>query len=176
MNPIVINNLLIIFSFILIIANYIVSSMAMFKIAKLECVSKPWFAWIPGLNDYLVIKLGKGSIWFMILALASLVLGGPILSLTETSLKTVSLAVTAAWVIYKLFMYSKICDRYEISILIFIAGFLGQLIGQLVILAVIVAIVGHILLYRRACSWIKEKTIIESKVVFTKSKRRKNAR
>lgn len=176
MNPIVINNLLIIFSLILIIANYIVSSMTMFKIAKLECVSKPWFAWIPVLNDYLVIKLGKGSIWFMILAVGSLVLGGPVLSLTETSLKTVSLAITAVWVVYKLFMYSKICDRYEISILIFLVGFLGQLIGQLTILAVIVAIVGHIILYRRASNWIKEKTIIESKVIFTKTKRRKNTR
>ncbi|MDS0524250.1 hypothetical protein NNC19_01080 [Clostridium sp. SHJSY1] len=173
MNQVVISNLLLIFSFLLLIVNYIASSMAIFKIAKLEYVDNPWFAWVPVLNDYLIIKLGKGSIWFMILAVISLVLGGPVLSLNQRAIKTLALIITAAWVIYKLFLYTRICDRYEISILIFVVGFLGQLIGQLVIFAVIVTIVGHILLYRSASNWIKEKTIIESKVIFTKNKKKK---
>jgi hypothetical protein len=171
MNEIVVNNLLLMFAFLLFIVNYIVTSMAMFKISKMEKVSKPWFAWLPVCNDYLLIKLGNGSIWFMILAVASLVTGGPALGLSESSIKTIGLIITAAWVVYKIFMYSRICDRYEINILIFVIGFLCQLLSKFVIIGIIIAIIGNILLYRSACKGIEGRTIIESKVVFSKRKK-----
>ncbi|WP_143316199.1 hypothetical protein [Clostridium sp. HBUAS56017] len=174
MNEIAVSNLLLIFSFLFFIANYIVSSMAMFKISKLEKVSKPWFAWLPICNDYLLIKLGNGSMWFIILSIASLITGGPALSLGLESIETIGLIITAAWVIYKLFIYNRICDRYEINILIFVFGFLCQLIGQFIIIGIIVTIVGHVLLYRSAAKGIEGKTIIESKVVFSKSGKKKN--
>ncbi len=173
MNEIVIYNLTLLFTIVIIIVNYIVTAIAMMKIAKKENISRPWFAWVPICNDYLLIKIGKGSPWFMILAILSLVTGGSVAAINTSILSNISLVLTAIWVVYKLIMYSRISEKYEISILIFILGFIGQLIGSLVIIGIIISIVAHIILVKKINTVQTSKIVVESKIVLPKKKNKK---
>lgn len=173
MNEIVVQNLIIIAS----LFNYIFTSIALFKISKMEKIGKPWFAWIPVLNDYLLIKLGKGKIWFVILAAVPVVI-----QMIGFDTGIIGTIITAAWLVYKINMYMGICDRYNVSILIFTAGFMFQLTsvmtvrGTLVrLLGILVIIVGHSILYIKARKGIQVKTIVESKVTFSKLNKKKKS-
>ncbi|MBE6049083.1 MAG: hypothetical protein E7214_00065 [Clostridium sp.] len=171
MNEIVIYNLTLIFTIVMIIVNYIVTAIAMMKIAKKENNDKPWLAWIPVCSDYLLIKLGQGSLWFMILAILSLVTGGSVATLNQGYLTNVSLVLTTLWVAYKIVLYYRICDRYEMNILIFVVGFIAQLIGSLVIIGIIISIIAHIILVRRINKVKESKIVVESKIILPKRKK-----
>jgi hypothetical protein len=176
MNAIVIQNLIIIAVFFISFLNYIFTSMALFKISKVEKVGKPWFAWIPVLNDFLLIKIGKGNIWITILAAVSFLVGGPVATqITGINLGIIGTIISAAWIIYKVIMYKGICERYNVNILIFAAGFLFQLITSMALLGILVSIVGHVLLYIKAKKGIQGKIIVESKVIFSKLNKKKKS-
>jgi len=174
MNEIAIQNLLILAVVFISLLNYIFTSIALFKISKMEKVSKPWFAWIPILNDFLLIKIGKGNVWFTILAAVSFLAGGPVIErMTGFSLGIIGTGLTAAWIIYKVIMYSGICERYNVSILIIAAGFIFQLITSMTVLGIVVSIVGHIMLYIKARKGPQGRTVVETKVVFSKMNKKK---
>lgn len=169
MNEIAMGNLLAIFSTGMILISYIITSITLYKISAKEKVCKPFFAWIPILNDFLLIKLGQGSIWFIILALASLFLGGPIMHyLNWSTLAVVGLTVNLLWTLYKVLLYNRICDRYDANLMILAAGFVLQLIPKMSIFGLIIAIVGQVLLRKKVESNVKPKTIIESKIVLSR--------
>lgn len=172
MNEIVLENVLFILSIIFFIAIYIITSMAMFKISKNESISKPWFAWIPILNDYLLIKLGKGSSKFMILAILGFIVDNPYMQLTmqEQGVKFIITIITGAWAIYKINLYSKVCNRYNISVFILAIGLLCQLVPQFYIVGMIVTLVGQAQLYIKSKKGVINTTIIESKVIFSRKK------
>lgn len=160
MNEIVIQNLILISVVFIGFLNYIFTSMALFKISKVEKVSKAWFAWIPILNDFLLIKIGKGNIWVIILAAVSFIVDGPIVTqMTGINLGIIGTIIGAAWILYKVIMYKEICERYNVNIIIFAAGFLFQLITSMAILGILVSIVGHVLLYIKAKKEYKEKSL-----------------
>lgn len=172
MNEIVLENLLFILSIMLFIAIYITTSMAMFKISKNESISKPWFAWIPIFNDYLLIKLGKGSNMFMILAILGFVVDNPYmqLSMQGQGVKFIITILTGAWSLYKIYLYNKICNRYDISIMLLAIGLLFQLVPQFYIVGMIITLIGQAQLYVKAKKGVINKTIIESKVIFSRKK------
>ena len=51
------------------IVTYIFSGLALYKAAKLEGDNKKWLAWIPGINNYLLFKLGNKNPNYMWLSL-----------------------------------------------------------------------------------------------------------
>ena len=143
-------NLLAIFSMVMILVSYVITSITLFKISAKEKVCKPFFAWIPILNDFLLIKLGQGSIWFIMLALVSLFLGGPMTSYFNSStLVMVGTIVTALWTLYKILLYSRICERYDGNIIILGIGFILELIPKMSLAGLIIAIIGQILLMKK---------------------------
>lgn len=170
MTEVAMGNLLAIFSSIMIIVNYVVTSIAMFKISKKESISKAFFAWIPILNDYLLIKLGQGSVCFLVLALLSLILGSPMTGsyFNSTIMIQAGVAATALWALYKILLYSRICDRYDANIIILAAGFLMQIVSRLSVAGLIVTIVGQVLLMKKVKNGVAPKTIIESKIVMSR--------
>lgn len=169
MTEIAMGNLLAIFSMVMILVSYVITSITLFKISAKEKVCKPFFAWIPILNDFLLIKLGQGSIWFIMLALVSLFLGGPMTSYFNSStLVMVGTIVTALWTLYKILLYSRICERYDGNIIILGIGFILELIPKMSLAGLIIAIIGQILLMKKVKSNFNPKTIIESKIVISK--------
>ena len=98
--------------------------------------------------DYLLIRLGQGSIWFMVLALASLILGSPMVINYFSSgvFLKIATVVTSLWVLYKIFLYKRICDRYNANVIIIVAGFIMQFISKLVILGIVLSAVGQAML------------------------------
>lgn len=52
------------------IVTYIFSGLALYKAAKLEGYNKKWLAWIPGINSYVLFKLGNKNPNYMWLTLA----------------------------------------------------------------------------------------------------------
>lgn len=170
MNEIALGNLLAIFSSIMIIVNYVVTSIAMFRISKKENVSKPFFAWIPIFNDFLLIKLGQGNVLFIILALLSLCFGSPMAGsyLSSTNIVKLGAILTALWALYRVVLYNRICDRYDANIVVLSAGIIMQLISKLSIIGLLVTIIGQVLLMKKVKEDIVPKTIIESKIVMSK--------
>ena len=174
MNEIAVGNLLALFSIIMIIVNYVFTSITMYKVSKKEETGKAFFAWIPILNDYLIIKLGQGSVWFMILALASSCLGSPMVTnyFNSDIFVKVATVVTALWALYKIVLYSRICDRYNTNVIIIAAGFIMQFISMLSIPGIVVSAIGQVLLMIKVKNNIAPKTIIESKIIVSKMHRK----
>ena len=57
------------------VVNYVLSSLAIYKIAKVEKVKCPWLAWIPFANSYMVIKVAGGNMIMIVLAIVSFITG-----------------------------------------------------------------------------------------------------
>ncbi|WP_024615217.1 hypothetical protein [Clostridium sp. Ade.TY] len=91
-----------IFSFI----NYIVVSLALYKIAKKEKLDKPWLSWIPVGNAYILITLGKGNIGFVFTLVVAMFSRGLIADIAMT-----------LYTVYSVYMYFKICKKYNVSII-----------------------------------------------------------
>ncbi|MDD6795751.1 MAG: hypothetical protein PUE01_10150 [Clostridiaceae bacterium] len=171
----IINNLTIIILAVITIVNYVFSALAFYKIAKLEKYNKPWFAWIPVLNDYLIIKLGEGKILFLVVSILSLIAGSPATYiLTNGAFETLTIIVNAIWLAYKIYMYSRIIDRYDENVMIFVVGFILQLIPSMMVFGVIVTFVGHIMLYIKVCKGIpQDKVIIQTRIVSNNRNKKK---
>lgn len=149
------------------IINYVFSALAIYKVAKEEKIKNPWLAWIPVTNPYLLIKLGGGNLLFIIIAIISLLTGNYFNGFMTGGLKIVGIVVTAIWSLYSIYMYSKICDRYDVGIWFFILGFIFQLISSMLIVGVIVLAVGNWKIYKNAKSNLKTRRI-ESTVYYNK--------
>lgn len=52
------------------IVTYVFSGLALYKAATLEGYNKKWLAWIPGINSYVLFKLGNKNPNYMWLTLA----------------------------------------------------------------------------------------------------------
>ena len=65
------------------IVNYVLSALAIYKIAKVEKVKCPWLAWIPFANSYMVIKVAGGNMIMIILAIVSFITGSVSTTIVE---------------------------------------------------------------------------------------------
>ncbi len=86
--------------------NYIVVSLALYKIAKKEKLDKPWLSWIPVGNAYILITLGKGNIGFVFTLVVAMFSRGLIADIAMT-----------LYTVYSVYMYFKICKKYNVSII-----------------------------------------------------------
>ena len=159
--------------YVLGVVNYILTSLAVYKIAKVQNEKNPWLAWIPVANQYLLIKVANGKMIFIILAIANLVAGGAAASMGQNAITTL---LQAGWLIYSLVMYNRLCNRYDVSILLFVCGVIAPLfqlvqsLAGLYIPLLIVSFFGQWKLYKNASNSNNSKLRIESKVVFSKKK------
>lgn len=123
--------MLIIFAFI----NYIITGYAIYSISKVEKVDRPWLGWIPIGNFYQLIKLGKGSYFFIIAAV-----GIAVFKVVPGIIPNIIVIISSIiYTVYSMYMYYKVCDRYDINF-IFIA------IGSLSILCIVFKSLGNLLI------------------------------
>ncbi len=55
-----------VFMFVLVAAVYVYSSLALMTIAKKLNMEKPWMAWIPFVNLYLMVKMANVPVWSLL--------------------------------------------------------------------------------------------------------------
>ena len=107
--------------------NYIIVSLALYKIAKKEKLNKPWLAWIPVGNAYILISLGKGNISFvftLVVAMFSTGLIGDI--------------AMAIYTVYSVYMYFVICKKYNVSIIPIAIGAASLIVSMIPFLSILV--------------------------------------
>lgn len=126
---------LLMISAIFALINYIMTGYALYSVSKVEKVDKPWLAWIPIGNFYQLIKLGKGSYMFIIACIGIVIFKG-MPGVVPSVLAIISSIVYTG---YSMYMYYKICDRYDINF-IFIA------IGSLSIICFVFESLGNLLI------------------------------
>lgn len=98
---------------ILSVITYVLMGKAFSKIAQNENMDKPWLAWIPGVNVYLMIKLAGAKMWLLGAAAAGIIAGSFIYGIAG-----IVISAIPGIVIY--YLYMKIFERYEVSPLWFI--------------------------------------------------------
>ncbi|MGL4774253.1 MAG: hypothetical protein ACRC2K_11850 [Clostridium sp.] len=96
--------LIILFIFALAIGYYIFYGLTFMKIAKIEKQPNPWFAWIPGLNSYQLIKMTGASMLLLIPIIAA--------AFTSRILGPISYFLMA---IPNVYLFYKMADKYEVS-------------------------------------------------------------
>ncbi|MBM7833575.1 hypothetical protein [Clostridium sardiniense] len=145
--------------------NYIFVALATYRIAKKENVDNPWLSWIPIGNSYILIKLGKGNMLFLAPLIISMFTSGIV--------REVSMAV---YVVYSVYMYYKICDRYEVSFIpiaigssTLVIGLFPGLVG-LTIPVYLIGVYGQWKLYKGATNGSVNKRKITSKITNKKKK------
>lgn len=158
------------------IINYILSSLAIYTIAKKQKIKNPWLAWVPIGNSYMFIKVGEGKMIFLILAIASLAGGSYLRPLQNDMLSIIGMALNFAWLIYGLTLLNKLCNKYNVNILFFVAGLIAPLFMAIPKLAglympiMLISFYGYWKLYRNAAKQKEGKLVIESKTVFSKKR------
>ncbi|MGL4849693.1 MAG: hypothetical protein ACRC28_12355 [Clostridium sp.] len=138
-------------SLVLGIINYILTGLAIFKVSKKEGLDKPWLGWIPLGNFYQLIRLGKGNQFFLIALVAVMIFAQPI----NGFIKILGIISAVIYVGYMMYMYYRICDRYNISFVFIAAGsaavicLLIPALGGLTIPALLVGMYGQFNLARK---------------------------
>lgn len=113
------------------IATYIFNGLALYKAAKLEGDNKKWLAWIPGINNYLLFKLGNKNPNYMWLSLIPIPIALILNFLLESDpyntvaplLMLLIILIISIWIIVitiQSFLY--ISTKYDISAVWFILG------------------------------------------------------
>lgn len=160
--------------------NYVFSALAIYKIAKVEKISKPWLSWVPIANSYMIIKVAGGNMMMMIVAVASFITGSTTTTLIDNDiLKIVGFVASLAWSIYAVMMYNRLCDRYNVNILLFIASFIApialyiQALSTFYIPFVIIGYYANFKLYKNAGKGPISKVRVQSKIVVSNKKKKK---
>ncbi|XZM35232.1 hypothetical protein ACSXAY_17850 (plasmid) [Clostridium perfringens] len=113
------------------IVTYVFSGLALYKAAKLEGYNKKWLAWIPGINSYVLFKLGNKNPNYMWLTLAPIpiaIIFDLLMSYNPSSmaiplvmlLVILSISIWIIVIMIQSFLY--ISTKYEISAVWFILG------------------------------------------------------
>ena len=156
------------------VINYILSSLAIYTIAKTKKVKNPWLAWVPIGNSYMLIKVSGGKMIFLVLAISSLFGGSYLRPLFGGTPIIIGSILNLLWLIYGLVLYSRLCNRYNINILFFVAGVIAPLFMSIQSLAglympfMIISFYGYWKLYKNSANQKEEKLVIESKTFFKK--------
>ena len=113
------------------IVTYVFSGLALYKAATLEGYNKKWLAWIPGINSYVLFKLGNKNPNYMWLTLAPILIAIIFDLLMEYDPSSIAIPlvillailVISIWIIVIMiqsFLY--ISTKYDISAVWFILG------------------------------------------------------
>lgn len=113
------------------IVTYVFSGLALYKAATLEGYNKKWLAWIPGINSYVLFKLGNKNpnyIWLTLAPIPIAIIFDLLMSYDPSSMAIplvilLAILVISIWIIVIMiqsFLY--ISTKYEISAVWFILG------------------------------------------------------
>lgn len=113
------------------IVTYVFNGLALYKAATLEGYNKKWLAWIPGINSYLLFKLGNKNPNYMWLSLTPIPIAIILNLLMEYDPYSIAIPlamlliilVISIWIIVIMiqsFLY--ISTKYDISSVWFILG------------------------------------------------------
>lgn len=113
------------------IVTYIFSGLALYKAATLEGYNKKWLAWIPGINSYVLFKLGflfHNYMWLTLAPISIAIIFDLLIEYDQSSVAIplvilLAILVISIWVIVVMiqsFLY--ISTKYEISAVWFILG------------------------------------------------------
>lgn len=167
---------ILLFSALFALANYIVTGFAIYNISKVENVNNPWLAWIPIGNFYQLIKLGKGNYIFLIALIGVMAFGSSNNGITSI----LGLIFSIVYSGYSIYMYSKLCDKYDVNIFIIGIGILAPIfilvksLGGFLIPVLVIGMYGQFKLARNAKKPRNEnERVIETRVVGRKNKKKK---
>lgn len=160
--------------------NYVLSSLAIYKIAEVEKINNPWLAWIPVANSYMLIKVAGGNMFMLILAVISFITGSTTTAIVGNQLFTIfGVLISAVWSIYAIMLYNRLCDKYNVNIMLFVASFIAPIAIYFRVLApfyvplIAIGFYAHYKLYKNASNGITSKVNVQSKVVLSKNKKKK---
>lgn len=160
--------------------NYILSALAIYKIAKVEKVNNPWLAWIPFANSYMVIKVASGNMLMMIVAIASFIIGlGSNIFGNNGVFTIVAFAISLWWSIYAVILYNRLCDRYNVNVMLFVASFLAPVamyikgLASLYIPLLIIGYYANYKLYKNAANGPSSNVKVQSRVVLSNKNKKK---
>lgn len=163
----------------LALINYVLSAMAIYKVAKVEKFDNPWMAWVPFVNSYLFIKVAGGKIYMVLLAILAFLTGSAATAQVDNPVFTVlGMVISIAWSIYAFGLYSKLADRYNVNVILFLAALLApvalyvQFISSMYIPLMIVGFFGYYSLYKSASKGPVKGPKVTSKIVYSKKKRK----
>lgn len=161
------------------IVNYVLKALAIYKVAKVEKVDNPWLAWIPIANSFLIIKLGKGKMYLLVLSIMSFIADGYMASFSVSGVtKGILIGVILIWLLYELVLYNRICDSYDVSVILIacsVVAFLfkySETLASLYIPLMLLSLYGHWRLYRNASKDRTGKLKVESRVTFSSKKKK----
>ncbi|MGL5648519.1 MAG: hypothetical protein ACRDDY_11785 [Clostridium sp.] len=133
------------------VINYVFTGLAIFRVSKKEGLDKAWLGWIPVGNFYQLIRLGKGSQFFLIALLGVMLFARPINGFSQI----LGIVSALIYVGYTMYMYYKVCDKYSINFIFIAAGSVSVLcilipsIGGLAIPALLLGMYGQFNLARK---------------------------
>lgn len=158
------------------LVNYILTGFAIYNVSKAEKVNRAWLAWIPIGNFYQLIKLGKGNYFFIATLIGVMIFG----SSTNGISSILGLVFSIVYSGYSIYMYSKLCDKYDVNIFLIAIGVLAPIfilvesLGGLVIPVLLIGMYGQFKLARNAKKPInKNERVIETRVIGRKKKKNK---
>ncbi|MGL5869744.1 hypothetical protein [Clostridium chrysemydis] len=107
-----------IYSAIMMIGNYVLMGLAIYKIATIQKQEKPWLAWIPIGNVYMLIKISKGKMWFLAAPIILFFVAGYQNVITQV----ITIIATVVFVLTLLYMYKTLCEEYDGSFWMLVVG------------------------------------------------------
>ena len=104
------------------IVSYVFMALALSSAAEIEGIDKKWFAWIPLLNIFMLLKLGNKSSKYIWVFVAAMIVG----LLANYSGSMVMIIINMALAIWSIIIqiqaYANISNKYEMSLVWFIVG------------------------------------------------------
>lgn len=94
--------IIVLFAIIYSIISYVISSITIYTVAREKNMDRPYFAWIPILNNYIFIKQGNGCVYAMFA-----LLGGFI--------PRIGPFITMGYSVYMLIMLHEISKEYDVE-------------------------------------------------------------
>jgi len=122
---------IIVFLFILLLAIYIYTSLALMKIAKRTSIEPAWLAWIPYANIYLISKIAQKHWWPITLIIISTIMS---FIFENTFITIINYLFLIVFLIFNMIWWWKICERrgkpgwWTLIVLIPIIGWIWGLV------------------------------------------------
>lgn len=165
---------LLMISAVFALVNYVITGYAIYSVSKVEKIDKPWLGWVPIGNFYQLIKLGKGSYVFILALIGIAVFKG----IPGTVPSIVAIISSVIYTGYSMYMYYKVCDRYDINFIFIAIGslsilcFVFESLGNLLIPVLLVGLYGQWNLARKVkMPRDQSKRAIKTEVVGRKKKK-----
>lgn len=118
---------LIIIFFCIIMSEYLISSLTLYKAAKILRFKKAFLSWIPFINKYILLKLGNKSTSYFRINFYCLFFQASYLVYSNIYIKVFLLISTLLFIIYSMYLtiqcFKNISEIFKIDFKIFLIGY-----------------------------------------------------